>query len=124
MQQKMDELSKQPAPAPQTIAPPVAANPSAGPQTVQKSAPPPVMSEADSKARQDAELQAEAAAKKRKKQESFKVSNKFNFPALSGPDSGISAEKQQQLDQLLKKYKNDEITPEQYHAERAKVLGL
>lgn len=34
----------------------------------------------------------------------------------------ISQEKQDRLAELLKRYKADELTPEQYHAERAKIL--
>jgi len=45
------------------------------------------------------------------------------FPPLLGPPPAISAEKQQQLDVLLRKYRANEITPEQYHQERAKILG-
>jgi hypothetical protein len=42
---------------------------------------------------------------------------------LAGPASPLSANKQDQLAELLRRYKADEITPEQYHAERAKVLA-
>ena len=45
------------------------------------------------------------------------------FPALEGPALPISAEKQQRLNDLLRKYQSDQITPEQYHAERARILG-
>jgi hypothetical protein len=34
----------------------------------------------------------------------------------------ISQDKQDRLAELLKRYKADELTPEQYHAERAKIL--
>jgi hypothetical protein len=47
----------------------------------------------------------------------------MNFPKLEGPPPAISADKQQQLDSLLVKYKADQITPEQYQAERARILG-
>ncbi|HWW00160.1 MAG TPA: hypothetical protein VNZ64_10735 [Candidatus Acidoferrum sp.] len=52
-----------------------------------------------------------------------RVTGPGNFPPLAGPVSPISAAKQQQLDALLLSYKADQITPEQYHAERAKILG-
>ena len=45
------------------------------------------------------------------------------FPALQGPPVAISAEKQQRLDTLLRKYRADELTPEEYHLQRAKVLA-
>jgi hypothetical protein len=45
------------------------------------------------------------------------------FEPLQGPPVTISAEKQAQLSALLQRYKADEITPDQYHAERAKILA-
>jgi len=39
------------------------------------------------------------------------------------PASTISGEKQQRLDELLRKYRADQIAPEEYHAERAKILA-
>lgn len=46
-----------------------------------------------------------------------------SFPPLTGPESPLSMDKQQRLAELLRKYRADEITPEQYHAERARILG-
>lgn len=48
---------------------------------------------------------------------------KTSFPRLQGPESPLSLDKQQRLSELLRKYKADEITPEQYHAERARILS-
>jgi hypothetical protein len=48
---------------------------------------------------------------------------KMEFRPLEGPSSGLSASKQQQLSELLRKYRSDEISPEEYHSQRAKVLG-
>lgn len=45
------------------------------------------------------------------------------LPALQGPPSPLSASKQQQLEALLQQYKADQITPQQYHEQRAKILG-
>jgi hypothetical protein len=45
------------------------------------------------------------------------------FDPLEGPASPISADKNQRLADLLQKYKSDQITPEEYHAERAKILA-
>jgi hypothetical protein len=45
------------------------------------------------------------------------------FEAIQGPPSPLSPEKQQRLDALLARYKADQVTPEQYHAERAKILA-
>jgi hypothetical protein len=46
-----------------------------------------------------------------------------NFPPLVGPPSPISSEKQQRLGELLQRYKADQVTPEQYQVERAKILA-
>jgi hypothetical protein len=45
------------------------------------------------------------------------------FEPLQGPPSTISSEKQALLSALLQKYQADQITPDQYHAERAKILA-
>jgi hypothetical protein len=45
------------------------------------------------------------------------------YPPLKGPPLPISQSKQQQLEQLLQKYKADLITPDEYHRERAKILS-
>jgi hypothetical protein len=49
-----------------------------------------------------------------------------NLPGLApipGPPLPISMAKQQKLSDLLRQYQADEITPEQYHSERAKILA-
>lgn len=50
-------------------------------------------------------------------------SREDGFEPMPAPPLPISAEKQQQLSDLLRRYKADELTPEQYHVERAKILG-
>ena len=45
------------------------------------------------------------------------------FPPLQGPAPAISADKEQRLQELLRKYKAEEISPEEYHQQRAKVLA-
>ncbi len=45
------------------------------------------------------------------------------FPPLESPPVPLSADKQQRLDALLVKYKADQLTPEQYHQQRAKILA-
>lgn len=42
---------------------------------------------------------------------------------LEAPALPISADKHQRLQELLRKYQADQITPEQYHLQRAKVLA-
>jgi hypothetical protein len=45
------------------------------------------------------------------------------YKPLEPPEMPISAAKQQELADLLVRYKADEVTPEQYHAERARILA-
>ena len=45
------------------------------------------------------------------------------YKPLVAPASPFNAAKEAQLAELLQKYRADQITPEQYHAERAKILG-
>jgi hypothetical protein len=45
------------------------------------------------------------------------------FPPIQGPPPAISADKQGRLDELLRKYRADQITPEEYHQQRAKIIA-
>jgi hypothetical protein len=45
------------------------------------------------------------------------------FPPIPAPPPAVSADKAQRLAELLRKYKAEEITPEEYHQQRAKVLS-
>jgi len=47
----------------------------------------------------------------------------LSFPPLQGPPNPLPAAKQQQLDELLRQYKADQISAEKYHDERAKIVG-
>jgi hypothetical protein len=49
--------------------------------------------------------------------------NPSSLEELTTPPSPLSPEKQQSLQALLERYKADEITPEEYHAQRAKILA-
>lgn len=46
-----------------------------------------------------------------------------SLPPLQGPPSPLSASKQNRLEELLQLYKADQITPQQYHEQRAKILS-
>jgi hypothetical protein len=52
-----------------------------------------------------------------------KMNPNKGFAPLPGPASPLSAVKEQRLQELLRKYRADEITPEQYQAERARILA-
>lgn len=45
------------------------------------------------------------------------------LPTLTGPASSLPAAKQQKLDALLQQYRADQLTPQQYHEQRAKILS-
>ena len=57
----------------------------------------------------------------KKKKKTMKPSQ--GFQPMQGPAVNISSAKQQQLNDLLRRYQSDEITPAQYHQERAKILA-
>ena len=60
-----------------------------------------------------------------KREQKSKVSSTSasRYQQLEGPPSSFSAAKQQKLDELLRRYRADEVTPEQYHTERAKIVS-
>lgn len=45
------------------------------------------------------------------------------YQPLQAPASPLDAARQSQLAELLRRYRAEEITPEQYHTERAKIIG-
>jgi hypothetical protein len=45
------------------------------------------------------------------------------FTPIQAPPPAISADKEARLAELLRKYKTDQITPEEYHQQRAKILS-
>jgi hypothetical protein len=45
------------------------------------------------------------------------------YPPLQAPAPTVSADKEQRLQELLAKYRADQITPEAYHEQRAKILA-
>ncbi len=47
----------------------------------------------------------------------------LSLPALQGPATGLSSAKEQKLNELLNQYRADQITPQQYHEQRAKILA-
>ncbi len=45
------------------------------------------------------------------------------FQPIQAPPPTVSADKQQRLTELLRKYKAEEFTPEEYHQQRSKILN-
>ena len=50
-------------------------------------------------------------------------SQPLTFTPMEAPESPIPASKEQQLQQLLDQYRADQITPQDYHEKRAKILS-
>jgi len=45
------------------------------------------------------------------------------LPPIESPAPSVAADKEQRLQELLTKYKADQISPEEYHQQRAKILA-
>jgi hypothetical protein len=73
--------------------------------------------EAEIKAKEEA-FKKSAAAKKQGTMKAANANNAVNQSPILAPGS-----KEARLDELLRKYKADEITPHQYHEERAKIIA-
>jgi colicin import membrane protein len=76
---------------------------------------------AEAKERKEAEKAALVEAQKTKKQLSSEAAS--GFKPIEAPALPISAEKQALLAELLRKYKADEITPEEYFKQKVKILA-
>ena len=82
--------------------------------------------EAQSKAEKAAQVEAEKAEAAAKAERNAKRNAKLSpkaFQPIEAPALPVSNEKQQRLAELLQKYRADQVTPEQYHLERAKILA-
>ena len=127
LRKKMKELETQPpapaaAPAPAPVLA-LAPTPAPEPAPAPASAPTPAPAPAVAKPKPQ-----QTATKPEAKPTTPKVSKSpakgtKSMPAIEGPLPGFSAEKQQRLAELLRAYKADEITPEQYHLQRAKIVN-
>ncbi len=66
---------------------------------------------------------AKSAAKKPEPKVQAAATATGMFSSLQPPPSAVSGEKEAKLADLLRQYKSDAITPEQYHTQRAKILA-
>ncbi len=153
MRQKMNELNAQQPPAPALAtpaAPPraTATAPVAPPQTPPPVAPapapvnaaPPQPTYAPVRQPADDEAAARARATVRQKMDELDTQQppaakagpvakratsepRLDFKPIAAPPSPISGSKEARLADLLRQYKADEITPEQYHKQRVKILA-
>lgn len=121
LRQKMNELDAQPA---QAVPQPAVAAPS--PQ--KKKAPAPVTKPAPT-ARPTPPAQwtpATAAQPAPAPQSPTKpkvIKGQQPLPPIEGPPPSVTSDKEQRLQELSAKYKADQITPEEYHQQRAKILA-
>jgi type IV secretory pathway VirB10-like protein len=76
--------------------------------------------ELDKAAQAQAKAQADASREKKK---ASPPKAALVFKPLEAPPLPVSAEKEQKLSDLLRRYKADEVTPEQYQEQRAKILA-
>jgi hypothetical protein len=129
LRQKLEEL---PAPPPESAPHPVVATPapvqpaaSPAPAVTPPPTPPPAtLSPATvAKAREAERLKTQQPSAQPPASVPPRKTKGLDFPPLQGPPLPISAEKDQRLQVLLQKYKADQITPEEYHAARAKILA-
>jgi hypothetical protein len=67
--------------------------------------------------------QVSTPEKKTKKKEDKKASFAPVYAPLQGPAPPVSADKEQRLHALLLQYQADQLTPQQYHEQRAKILA-
>jgi colicin import membrane protein len=120
----------EPAPVAVTTAPAYSASPQAN-QTASSTEQKKRAAE-EANARKAAESQARADQESRRKADANQAyaskkttaaGTETTFQPIAGPPLPLSADKQAQLTELLRKYRADEITPEQYHEERAKIVG-
>jgi hypothetical protein len=75
--------------------------------------------------KQAAEEKAAAKDKAHAEKSAMHASKKGSstLEPLKGPPSPLTPEKQSRLKDLLDQYMADQLTPEQYHAQRAKILA-
>jgi hypothetical protein len=114
------KLSEVPPPQP---APAVAVKPPPTPAPAETPKPKPAPAPAPAVAVKPAPAPAPAAQPKPVVAPAKPQKDIYGFTPIQGPPLPISEDKQQQLAELLRKYRADELTPEQYHAERARILA-
>ncbi len=76
------------------------------------------------RAERKAAAKAQAAAEKAKKDEAKRMKKNYSRKTeINAPSSAPLSPREKKLAELLQKYKADQITPSEYHGERAKILA-
>lgn len=143
---KVETVEAAPAPAPQPVVqpPPAAVAPAPPPAEPVTFVTAPITSMSDEEAnrlreavrQKIAELDAQAGtvqpapptvqpppAAPAQPQKTKATAKTFDFAPLASPPTAVPASKEAKLDDLLRKYKADQITAEEYHNSRAKILA-
>ena len=131
LRQKLAELSAQgkagqPAPAPAKTAPVVKSRKGKATDVIKAEQ---AAAAAEAKAREADQKAAAAEAEARNtkhgkaKPDAVTKVKPATFAPLEAPPSAVPASKEARLAELLRKYMADDITPEAYHKERAKILA-
>jgi hypothetical protein len=120
LRQKMKELEAQP-PAAATAPAPAAAKPA-------QTKPKPTANPEPAAAKPAEAKPKSTASKPEAKSTAETVQQKpagkpLAFPPIQAPPPTVSADKQLRLVELLRKYKAEELTPEEYHQQRAKIMA-
>lgn len=71
----------------------------------------------------NAEAERQAAARKKSPTEASPQSGAAGFAPIVAPPSSLPSSKEARLTELTRRYKADEMTPEEYHKERAKLIA-
>ena len=101
---------------------PAAAAVKAAPSSTSAKAKPVQPSNAEAQAAKEKAAQ-KAAADEAKAKQKGKVAAGPALEPLPAPPTGLSGSKEQRLDQLLQQYRADKISPEEYHAQRSKIMA-
>jgi hypothetical protein len=130
LRQKTNELDAQPAPTARPT-PPAQWTPAAQPKARAQLSSPKAKSEPAVKAtatagKPSAPAPATAAQPAPAPQSPTKpkvIKGQQPLTPIEGPPPSVTADKEQRLQELSAKYKADQITPEEYHQQRAKILA-
>ena len=126
-----------PTPAPPAQPPPVAVQPAPIPTPIVQPAPKPVLV-APTPVSPETLAKAQAAMEQKMKELDAQppvapaqpppmkpktLKGPQAFPPLQGPPPAVAGDKAKRLQELLRKYRADQVTPEEYHQQRAKILA-
>jgi hypothetical protein len=129
LREKLKELEAQQSapsaaapPPPRVVTTPPSEPPPAAAPVASSSEPNPALSPAEQKKQDAAAARAQKEAQRRA-DKAPAYNRPIRFQPIDAPPVPFSADKQTRLAELLRKYQADELTPEQYHEARAKIVA-